>query len=184
MSRRPSLTAQVGDRLYNPDNFQSKIKVVESGCWEWQGVKNNIGYPFVGVWHLIEDKYKMMLGHRLALMIKLGREILPGMNANHIVCHNRLCVNPDHLAEGTQREKLDAMVAEGILKRPDRVDRGPYLHEQFGRTYKYSKQEITWVRDAEVKDIMVRYKLPQKRANAMRHTFRTGYRWLPWTNDK
>jgi hypothetical protein len=113
-------------------------------------------------------------------MIKLGRELRPGMNANHTVCHNRLCVHPDHLQEGTQREKLDAMVAEGVLKRPERVDRGPYNHEQYGRSYKYSKEEITWVRNATTKEIAAKYGISRKRANAMRYSFRVGYCWLAW----
>jgi hypothetical protein len=123
----------------------------------------------------------MMTAHRLALMIKLGREIAPKMNANHFHCHNRLCCNPDHLSEGTQREKIKQMVADGVNRgRPPGQLTGPYLHQQHNRSYRYSIEEIQWIRNAAAADIAERYGLTHQRAANMKGAFRGGYRWLPY----
>jgi hypothetical protein len=50
--------------------------------------------------------------HRLALEQKLGRPIAPGMKALHS-CNNPPCINQDHLREGTQRENILQMYAQG-----------------------------------------------------------------------
>ena len=152
----------------------------QTGCIPWQGVFNNIGYPFIGVRDAVTDKYKMVTGHRVALTIKLGRAILPGMNANH-TCHNRKCVNPDHLEEGTQQQKVQAMVRDGVKTGAPTGTRGSYGHKQHGRKYKYSEEDIQWIRNATARQIAERYGCTTTRANCMRHGFRTGYEWLPWT---
>lgn len=46
--------------------------------------------------------------HRVALEIRLGRKLLPGLVACH-TCDVDNCVNPDHLWEGTQEDNLKDM---------------------------------------------------------------------------
>jgi hypothetical protein len=101
--------------MINLERFESRCTPDPAGsdCIIWTGVKNNIGYPFMGARHIATDKYKMVTGHRMALTIKLGRPITAGMNANHS-CHRKDCVNPDHLFEGTQRQKFLDMARDGI----------------------------------------------------------------------
>lgn len=36
---------------------------------------------------------------------KLGRQLMPGMDAAH-TCRNRHCINPDHMTEKTHRDNL------------------------------------------------------------------------------
>ena len=50
--------------------------------------------------------------HVVALEQRLGRRLLPGMQANHH-CDVKLCVNPEHLYEGTQRDNVRDMVQRG-----------------------------------------------------------------------
>ena len=57
-----------------------------------------------------------------------------------------------------------------------------YNHKQYNRKYKYSEQEIAWIRDATIPDIASKYNIPESRAKQMRGGFRNGYRWLPWPN--
>jgi len=176
--RDRQFTYQAGDFMINLERFESKCEPDPAGsdCIIWTGVKNNIGYPFMGARHIATDKYKMVTGHRIALAIKLGRPIGTGMNANHS-CHRRDCVNPAHLSEGTQRQKVLDMARDGI--RTGRPAGNPYNHKQHARQYKYSEAEIQWVRTAAPRDIAARYNLPIRRAYTMKAAFRNTYRWLP-----
>jgi hypothetical protein len=47
--------------------------------------------------------------NRVALTIKLDRDILPGLFACH-TCDNPPCCNPDHLYEGTHQQNVDDKV--------------------------------------------------------------------------
>jgi hypothetical protein len=171
----------VGDWLINLDRFYSKFGEPDpvTGCIPWRGVKNNIGYPFIGVRDVVTDKYKMVTGHRVALTIKLGRAIRPGYNANHSVCHRKDCVNINHITEGTQREKLDQMTQAGIRGGRGPGPRGGYNHKQLGRQYKYSEAEIQWARVSPPADIAQVFGVPIKRAYQIKQGFRKGYCWLP-----
>jgi hypothetical protein len=183
MSRTRQFLDRVGDRWVNLDRYYKKIqKDPVTDCDNWTGVVSSIGYGFTAFRSAVDDSKKgMMTAHRLALMIKLGREIAPGMNANHS-CHNRRCCNPDHLSEGTQQEKIKQMVADGVNqgRQPGQLV-GPYLHQQHNRTYKYSEEEIQWIRNAPAAEIAAKYGVTHKRAGSMKGAFRAGYRWLPYT---
>lgn len=59
---------------------------------------------------------KSTYSHRVALEKKLGRAIAHDKMALHS-CHNRRCVNPDHLYEGTHDENMRDMVESGRSSR-------------------------------------------------------------------
>ena len=178
------LTDWVVDRWVNLELFNRKQEQQPNGCINWTGVQNNIGYGFVG-FNYPQGKTSagghrggMMTAHRLAFMLTHNR--LPKTrNVNH-TCHNKLCVNPDHLVEGTQRDKLDAMIKDGIKGGcVAGVKRGPYNHKQMARTYKYSEEEIQWIRTATTDEICVKYNIDKKHASRKQSMFRHGYKWLP-----
>lgn len=174
---------RVGDRLVNLERYYKKIQIdPATGCHEWTGVVSSIGYGFIAFRSAVDDaKTGMMTAHRLALMIKLGREIAPKMNANHS-CHNRLCCNPDHLSEGTQHDKIQQMTRDKRHRgRAPGVKLGSYNHPQHNRTYKYSEAEIQWIRNAPADDIAAKYGVTKKRAYNIKGGFRGGYKWLPFT---
>jgi hypothetical protein len=189
--KRLRLTDLVVDRYVNLELFHRQMRREHSGCLVWtSNVKNNAGYGFIGfrrqdpvtgapvVGEAGQKAGGMMTVHRLAFMVHHGR--LPTKrNVNH-TCHNKLCCEPSHLTEGTQREKLDAMRIAGIKGGRQKGATGYcYNHKQANRQYRYSEEEIQWVRTATIEDIMARYNLTLKRAHAFRTGFRTGYRWLP-----
>jgi hypothetical protein len=173
----------VVDRWVSLADFYSKQTPGANGCIEWTGVKNNVGYPFIGFVYPegktspTGHKSGMMSAHRLQFLITHGRHPTK-RNVNH-TCSNKNCVNPDHLEEGTQQEKLKTMRAQGIYGGAKKgVKRGSYNRKQ-NRTYKYTEEEIQWHRTAATIDIAERYGITRQKAASKRHQFRNGYPWLP-----
>ena len=173
----------VVDRWVSLDDFYSKQTNAANGCVEWTGVKNNVGYGFIGFVYPegttspSGHRAGMMTAHRLQFLVTHGRHPTK-RNVNHS-CHNKLCVNPDHLVEGTQQDKLKDMKAQGIYGGAQKgVKRGSYNKKQ-NRTYKYDEATIQWHRTAPSNEIAERYGISMQKAAAKRHQFRHGYPWLP-----
>jgi hypothetical protein len=193
--KRLKLTDLVVDRYVNLELFYSKLERQDNGCLLWtSSVKNNAGYGFIGFREVdpatgapLKTPGKaaggMMTVHRLAFMVANGR--LPNQrNVNH-TCHNKLCCEPTHLVEGTQREKLDAMRKAGIKGGREAGSRGwSYNHKQVNRSYKYTEAEIQWIRTASSHAIAERYGLDRHRASTKRNAFRNSYTWLPVPDNK
>lgn len=80
----------------------------QTGCWVWQGTCNHKGYGRFN--YSTNDGVRTGSAHRLALELKLGRPIQPGLHTLH-ECDNPPCCNGDHLREGTvsdnQRDAFD-----------------------------------------------------------------------------
>lgn len=174
------------DRYVSLNTFYNNQKPAANGCIEWTGITNNAGYPFIGfvyppgVTSPSGHKSGMMTSTRLAFMI-YNKRLPTKRNVNH-TCHNKLCVNPDHLVEGTQQEKLEAMRRDGIHSGRNGPI-GSYNHKQHNRKYRYTDEEIQWHRRVPVEEIMEKYKITRQKAHSKQWAFKGGYKWLPWEKE-
>ena len=86
------------------ERASKNISIVDSGCWEWTGCKDQKGYG------MLSRGGKTHRAHRWvyeAVVSKIG----DGLTIDHL-CRNRACVNPDHLEPVAVVENV--MRGEGV----------------------------------------------------------------------
>jgi hypothetical protein len=103
-----------------------------NGCWIYKS--RSISYATFGA--KINGNRIIFLAHRFAWLIATG-ELLDGMVINHKCC-NKLCVNPDHLEQVTQRQNMEDAYEKGLIQKGEtywtqnRLD----FHNRFSRREK------------------------------------------------
>lgn len=78
--------------------FWAKVQKTES-CWNWTGSTSTVGYGQLRV------AGRILWAHRMSYE-RVNGPIPAGMQIDHI-CHNRLCVNPDHLRVATKKQNME-----------------------------------------------------------------------------
>lgn len=86
--------------------FWSKV-TKGPGCWEWAAYKVAKGYGRFGFRR--KGKSMMFASHRFSYEIAKG-EIPAGLVIDHI-CHNKGCVNPDHLRAVTTKQNNENLLS-------------------------------------------------------------------------
>ena len=85
------------------ERFWAKVKKdTESGCLEWTGTLNELGYGRFKI------NGKLILAHRFSYELHKG-PIADGMYCLHS-CDNRRCCNPNHLSVGTHIDNMKDMI--------------------------------------------------------------------------
>lgn len=79
-------------------------------CWKWSGVTDGAGY---GMIHLDSNNKKCIKVHRLSYELHNGI-LKKGMVIMH-TCDNPVCVNPNHLKQGTQKDNMRDCSRKGRL---------------------------------------------------------------------
>lgn len=97
--------------------FWAKVEKKESGCWEWTGCKYPNGYGQVKRYKIRKNAIPT---HRYAWYLKYGKFPDNGLYVLH-KCDNRICVNHNHLFEGTSQDNMDDMVKKGRHVMPDQT---------------------------------------------------------------
>lgn len=85
--------------------FKKWVKIdIESNCWIWIGStnRNKNGYGRLSI-----GNGKRCKAHRISMHLYKNFDLDSKEQINHInECHNTLCVNPDHLYIGTQKDNM------------------------------------------------------------------------------
>ena len=80
------------------EEIRDRIRVTETGCWEWQLYLTPQGY---GRWNY---RGRNGFAHRIVYEL-LTNPIPDGLELDHL-CRNHACVNPEHLEMVTHRENV------------------------------------------------------------------------------
>lgn len=171
------LYTKIGNFLFKADRLKRDIKIdPATDCHVWQGASHRQGYGMMGY---VDDRTQsgnMTVVHRLAMMLHLNRELDSQEFVIH-KCHNQKCVNPAHLILGDSSERYKVMVEKGHYNPGTGVKvRG--VTEKQNRSYKYSEEEILWIRQAKAKEIAERYNIDRVKAANLRWGMRNGFKWL------
>lgn len=81
-----------------PKNFWAKVEKTNT-CWNWQGKLRPDGYGQVNSYG------EVLLPHRISYALA-NNGVMPKAHVDHI-CHNRSCVNPDHLRLVTRKQNME-----------------------------------------------------------------------------
>lgn len=90
------------------ERFESKIIKTESGCWEYDGTHNQIGY---GIFY--PERKSPIVAHRFSYELYI-KEIPEGLFLDHL-CRNRGCINPEHLEPVTHKENVNRGLRTKII---------------------------------------------------------------------
>ncbi len=84
----------------------------EGDCLIWTAKQSTHTVSKGGPRGLVKVKGRWRYAHKVALEQKLGRPVVKPMQANH-TCDRPLCVEPEHLYEGTQAQNVKDRDARG-----------------------------------------------------------------------
>jgi len=168
---------KVGDLLVDLNFYESKLETQSNGCIHFVGAKHPQGYGMIGAVRIKDNKDIMATAHRVAMRIKTGLPLDPKECVMHQVACHPSCVNPDHLTIGTLYDRNRLMREKGTQSCGKTGPR-PRVPAKQNRKYKYTDEEIKWIRTASTADIAVKYNTNKTIASRIKWTFVNGYKWL------
>jgi hypothetical protein len=168
----------VGNVMYKAERLTRDIKIdPATGCHVWQGGMHRQGYGMMGYIDATTLQKYMTVVHRIAMIDHLDRELDSQEFVIH-KCDNLKCINPDHLIVGDSAKRYQVMREKGHEPKNRSTNKVRGVNVKQRRNYRYSDEEITWIRNADVTDIAAKYGLARTRAATLRWTVRKGFKWL------
>jgi len=175
LKRDWSLYTQIGSLFFNFDYLDRHIDTTPdaNGCQNWTGATHRQGYGMMGGLRANGTRF-MTVVHRVIMMRHLNRELT---HDDFVIktCSNVKCCNPAHYFIGNYQDKARVMFANGRW-RPGKKRVG--IAQKQNRVYKWSEEEIKFLRRASLDDIMDQFGVDRIRASRMRHGARSGFKWL------
>lgn len=89
------------------DYLKRRSKKTETDCWEWQLSRVGGDYGYFH-WRAANRITGTTYAHRAAY-ISVHEQILDGATVICHSCDNPICINPDHLFRGVQRDNIEDM---------------------------------------------------------------------------
>jgi hypothetical protein len=143
------------------------------------GARHRQGYLFQHAIPVATGIGKMMTAHRILARLKYDRAIAAKETVYH-TCLNMACCNLDHLAVGDMQAVQDQFVLIG--KSQNRFRPSGQVREikpQSTGRYKYSIEELLYVRYHSREQIQQHFNISQIRAASIKsYVKRNGYKWL------
>jgi len=96
---------QIYERSLDIRANRLEYSINERGCWECVSHGKRKGYA------LVNRNGAQIGAHRHVYQLKYGR--LPGTLVILHKCDNPICINPDHLEPGTQKQNMADKMAKG-----------------------------------------------------------------------
>jgi DNA-binding CsgD family transcriptional regulator len=119
------------------DRFNAKWKAdPATGCWLWTASASTNGYGQIK----LPKQRKQILAHRLSYLIHRGE--IGALCVCHR-CDTPLCVNPEHLFLGTQKDNLQDMAAKDRHLRGERGTAVVLTEEQVLKMLEMLKTEMS-----------------------------------------
>ena len=130
-------------------------------CWVWDGATTNSGYGSIG--RTLAYKNTKTIGAHRAVYEHYTKEQIPnGMYACH-TCDNKLCVNPNHIFIGSNKDNQLDLISKG-LNLHDGVHRNAKLtvdeiieikqdigtHSHIGMKYNVSRSVVGRIKNNQV----------------------------------
>lgn len=161
--------------LVDMEKFEDLQETMPNGCIHYHGLNHRQGYQFIGCIREHDDKRMHITAHRLAMRIKLGRDIGIKEQVIH-TCSNVRCVNPNHLILGDTKKRSEVMRANG--RQNNRRHSPQEYQPQRTRQYKYTPEEMLWIRSHTTREFVEKFGIDSYKAAAIRNGIIKGYKWL------
>lgn len=113
------------------DKLTKNFTITQSGCWEYNSATYGKGYRTIAI------NGKNKYAHRVSYEYYRG-PIPEGLVVDHL-CHNRACINPDHLRVCTQKQNVEG-VQKPILICPKCGGKRVAYTDKNGRTKRLCKK--------------------------------------------
>ena len=169
---------KVGDLLIDMDFYMASQEPQPNGCIHWTAGKHPQHYGMISAIRITDDKDIMATVHRVAMRIKLGREITTKECVIHQPTCHPSCCNPDHLILGDLYDRGAAMIARGTSGLGGSRGPRPRPPKRQNRVYKYTEEHIRWIREHDTREIAAKFGVTRSIASRIKWGFVNGYKWV------